>query len=145
MATKVRDAMTPGVQSVAANESLSTVAAMMRDNDVGSIPVVEGNRLVGIVTDRDIVVRGLAQSADLASLKAADVASSDVVAVGPEDNLDHARRQMADNQVRRLPVVEDGRVVGMLAQADIAVVESDKESGAMLEQISAPTSTARET
>ena len=144
MATKVRDAMTPGVQSVAANESLSTVAAMMRDNDVGSIPIVEGNRLVGIVTDRDIVVRGLAQSADLASLKAADVASSDVVAVGPEDDLDRARRQMADNQVRRLPVVEDGRLVGMLAQADIAIVESDKESGAMLEQISAPTSTPRE-
>ena len=143
MATKVRDAMTPGVQSVAPTESLSTVATMMRDNDVGSIPVVEGNRLVGIVTDRDIVVRAVARSADVGALRAGDVASSDLVAVGPDDDLDDARKQMADNQVRRLPVVEEGKLVGMLAQADVAILGGDKASGEMLEEISQPTSTAR--
>ena len=144
MATKVRDAITPGVQSVSPTESLAALATVMRDSDVGSIPLVEGDRLVGIVTDRDIVVRAVATSADLRALTAADVASSDVVSVRPDDNLDDARRQMADNQVRRLPVVEDGRLVGMLAQADVAIVESDKESGAMLEEISTPTSTPSE-
>jgi CBS domain-containing protein len=144
MTTKVRDAMTPGVQSISPTESLHRVAMMMRENDVGSIPVVEGDRLVGIVTDRDIVARAVAETADLGRMTVADVASRDVLTVAPDDSLDDARRRMAESQVRRLPVVEDGRLVGMLAQADVAIADSDKDSGSMLEAISTPTSTPRE-
>ena len=143
MATKVRDAMTPGVQSVKPTESLPRAAAMMRDNDVGSVPVVDGNQLVGIVTDRDIVARAVADNRDLRTATVADVASRDVFTVGPEDDLEEAQRLMADQQVRRLPVVEDGRVVGILAQADVALTAKGKDSGEMLEEISKPTSTPR--
>lgn len=143
MATKVRDAMTPGVQSVEPTESLPRAAALMRDNDVGSVPVVDGDRLVGIVTDRDIVARAVADNRDLRTATVADVASRDVFTVGPEDDLEEAQRLMADQQVRRLPVVEDGRVVGILAQADVALTARGKDSGEMLEEISKPTSTPR--
>jgi CBS domain-containing protein len=143
MATKVRDAMTPGVQSVEPTESLPRAAAMMRDNDVGSVPVVDGTQLVGIVTDRDIVARAVADNRDLRTATVADVASRDVFTVGPEDDLEEAQRLMADQQVRRLPVVEDGRVVGILAQADVALTAKGKDSGEMLEEISKPTSTPR--
>jgi CBS domain-containing protein len=143
MATKVRDAMTPGVQSVPPTESLPTAATMMRENDVGSIPVVDGNQLVGIVTDRDIVARAVAENADLRTTTVGDVASRDVVTVGPDDDLDEARRLMAEQQVRRLPVVDRGRIVGMLAQADVAMMAKEKDSGEMLEEISQPTSTPR--
>ena len=143
MATKVRDAMTPGVQSIAPAESLPKVATMMRENDVGSIPVVEGDRLVGIVTDRDIVARAVADSADLSTTTVGDVASRDVFTVGPDEDLDAARQLMAEQQVRRVPVVEDGRLVGILAQADIALAAGDRQTGDMLEDISRPTSTPR--
>ena len=143
MATKVRDAMTPGVQSVEPTESLPRAAALMRDNDVGSVPVVDGDQLVGIVTDRDIVARAVADNRDLRTATVADVASRDVFTVDPEDDLEEAQRLMADQQVRRLPVVEDGRVVGILAQADVALTARGKDSGEMLEEISKPTSTPR--
>lgn len=143
MATKVRDAMTPGVQSIRPTESLPRAATMMRENDVGSIPVVDGNQLVGILTDRDIVARAVADNADLRTTTVGDVASRDVFTVGPEDDLDEARRLMADQQVRRLPVVEDGHLVGILAQADVAMLAREKEAGEMLEDISRPTSTPR--
>lgn len=116
---------------------------MMRENDVGSIPVVDGNQLVGILTDRDIVARAVADNADLRTTTVGDVASRDVFTVGPEDDLDEARRLMADQQVRRLPVVEDGHLVGILAQADVAMLAREKEAGEMLEDISRPTSTPR--
>ena len=141
--TKVRDAMTPGVQSIGPTESLPRAAKLMRENDVGSIPVVEGSQVVGIVTDRDIVARAVAENADLQSATVADVASREVLTVAPDDDLDEARQLMADQQVRRLPVVENGRLVGMLAQADVALSGRDKHSGQMLEDISQPTSTPR--
>jgi CBS domain-containing protein len=144
VATKVRDAMTPGVQSVSPGETLPAVATMMRESDVGAIPVVDGNQLVGIVTDRDIVARAVAESADLARTTAGEIASRDVMTVGPDESLDDARRRMAERQIRRLPVLEDGRLVGMLAQADVAMVASEKDAGSMLEEISTPTSTPRE-
>ena len=143
MATKVRDAMTPGVQSVPPSENLPRAAALMRENDVGSIPVVDGNQLVGIVTDRDIVARAVADNVDLTTTTVGDVASRDVLTVGPDDDLDEARRLMAEQQVRRLPVVEEGRIVGMLAQADVAMVSKEKAAGEMLEEISQPSSTPR--
>ncbi|HET8872981.1 MAG TPA: CBS domain-containing protein [Gaiellaceae bacterium] len=144
MSTKVRDAMTPGVRSVAPTDSLTDAAAAMRDQDVGSLPVVEGDRLLGIVTDRDIVVRAVADGADPRTMKVGDVSSGDPVTVKPDEDLDDALSLMAHHRVRRLPVVEDGRLVGVVAQADVALAAKERDSGKMLEEISQPASTPRE-
>ena len=144
MSTKVRDAMTPGVRSVSPSDSLTDAAVAMRDEDVGSLPVVEGDRVVGIVTDRDIVVRAVAERADPQTLKVGDVSSGDLVTVLPDEDLDEALELMARYRVRRLPVVEDGRLVGVVAQADVAFEAKEKDAGEMLEDISQPASTPRE-
>jgi CBS domain-containing protein len=144
VSTKVRDAMTPSVRSVAPTDSLTDAAAGMRDEDVGSLPVVEGDRVVGIITDRDIVVRAVAERADPQTAKVGDVSSGDPVAVEPDADLDEALELMARHRVRRLPVVEDGRLVGVVAQADVALAAKEKDSGKMLEEISQPASTPRE-
>jgi CBS domain-containing protein len=144
VSTKVRDAMTPSVRSVAPTDSLTDAAAAMRDEDVGSLPVVEGDRVLGIITDRDIVVRAVAERADPQTAKVGDVSSGDPVAVEPDADLDEALELMARHRVRRLPVVEDGRLVGVVAQADVALAAKEKDSGKMLEEISQPASTPRE-
>jgi CBS domain-containing protein len=141
---KIRDAMTPGVRSVAPTDSLTDAAVAMRDEDVGSLPVVEGDRVVGIVTDRDIVVRAVAQRADPQTAKVGDVSSGDPVTIQPEEDLDEALELMASHRIRRLPVVEDGRLVGVVAQADVALEAKEKAAGEMLEEISQPASSPRE-
>src|SRR5438034_1169820 len=104
MGTTVRDAMTPNVRSTTPSESLADAAQTMKQEDVGSLPVVEGDRLIGIITDRDIVVRAVAERVDPQSITVADVASRDVVTVAPEQDLDEALDLMARHRVRRLPV-----------------------------------------
>lgn len=136
--------MTPGVRSVSPSDSLTDAAVAMRDEDVGSLPVVEGKRVVGVITDRDIVVRAVADRADPQMLKVSDVSSGDLVTVQPDEDLDEALELMARYRVRRLPVVEDGRLVGVVAQADVALEAKEKDAGEMLEDISQPTSTPRE-
>jgi CBS domain-containing protein len=144
VAKSVRDAMTPGVGTAAPTESLADAAQRMKEEDVGSLPVVEDDRLIGIVTDRDIVVRAVAERVDPQSVRVGDVASRELVTVGPEQDLDEALELMARHQVRRLPVVEEGRLVGMLAQADVAFEAKEKKVGETVEEISQPTSTPRE-
>jgi CBS domain-containing protein len=140
----VRDAMTQTVHAAAHTASLANVAQAMRDEGLGSLPVVEDGRLVGIVTDRDIVVRAVAERIDPQSLTVGEIASRDPVTVEPEQDLAKALQLMAQHRVRRLPVVEGGQLVGMLAQADIAIEAKEKDAGGMLEEISQPTSTPRE-
>jgi CBS domain-containing protein len=111
---------------------------MMKDENVGIAPVVEGERLVGALTDRDIVTRVVAEGKDPDSVTAGEAASTQLVTVEPEQDLDAALRMMAGNQVRRLPVVEDGRLVGILAQADVAREADDRKTGEVVEQISKP-------
>jgi CBS domain-containing protein len=144
MAQSVRDVMTPGVRSVSPSQSLAEAAEVMKSEDVGSVPVVEEGRLAGIVTDRDIVIRAVADRRDPQTVKVDEVASRDLVTVEPEQDLDEALALMARHQVRRLPVVERGQLVGMLAQADVALEAKEKKVGETIEQISQPTSTARE-
>jgi CBS domain-containing protein len=145
MGTSVRDAMTPTVRTASPSQSLVDAAQMMKSDDAGSIPVVEEGRLVGIVTDRDIVIRAVAEGADPGATRIADIASGDLISVEPDQDLDEALALMARHQVRRLPVVdEDGHLVGILAQADVAFEAKEKKTGELLEQISQPTSTARE-
>jgi len=144
VSTKVRDAMTPGVRAVAPTDSVTEAAQAMKEQDVGSLPVVEGESLVGIVTDRDIVVRAVAEGVDPRTATVGDVTSGDLVTVEPDEDLDDALKLMAQHRIRRLPVVEDGRLVGVVAQADVALEANDKDAGEMLAEISQPSSTPRE-
>jgi CBS domain-containing protein len=110
---------------------------MMKDEDVGLAPIVEGDRLVGTLTDRDIVTRVVAEGKDPQTVTVREVASTDLVTIDPEQKLDEALKLMAQNQIRRLPVVEeDGKLVGVLAQADVAREAKDKQTGDLVEQIS---------
>jgi CBS domain-containing protein len=144
MAKSVRDVMTPGVRTVSPSQSLAEAAEVMKGEDVGSVPVVEEGRLAGIVTDRDIVIRAVAERRDPQTVKVDEVASRELVTVDPEQDMDEALALMARHQVRRLPVVEAGRLVGMLAQADVALEAKEKQVGETVEEISKPTSTERE-
>jgi CBS domain-containing protein len=137
MSQSIRDVMTSNPQSVDPETTVVDAARLMRDGDVGSLPVVEDGRLTGVVTDRDITVRAVAEGKDPQSTKVADVLSQDVVTIDPQQDLDEALRLMARHQVRRLPVVEeDGRLVGIVAQADVAEQGDDRQTGQMVEEIS---------
>src|SRR5688572_21463598 len=117
MGKTVRDAMTEDVKTATPAQSVTEAASAMKQEDVGALPVVDdGGRLVGMVTDRDIVVRAIADGRNPDSVSVDEVASRDVVTVEPDQDLDEALRLMAQHQVRRLPVVEDGRLVGVVAQ-----------------------------
>lgn len=144
MAKSVRDVMTAGVRTVSGSQSLSDAAEVMRGEDVGSVPVVEEGRLAGIITDRDIVTRAVAERRDPQTVKVDEVTSRELVTVEPDQDLDEALALMARHQVRRLPVVEEGRLVGMLAQADVALEAKEKKVGETIEEISKTTSTERE-
>jgi CBS domain-containing protein len=137
MAKGIREVMTSNPCTIDADKPVSYAAKMMRDEDVGLAPVVEGDRLVGTLTDRDIAIRVVAEGRDPDSTKAKDVASKDVVSVDPQQDLEEALRLMSEHQVRRLPVVEeDGRVVGVVAQADVARLADDRKTGEVVERIS---------
>jgi CBS domain-containing protein len=134
--SSVRGAMTPQPQTVTPATSVAEAAEILRRENVGSVPVVEQGRLVGILTDRDIALRTVAERRDPTTVTVGEIASSELVTVESTDSLDEALRLMASRQVRRLPVVEDGKLVGMLAQADVARRVPDAETGEVVEQIS---------
>jgi CBS domain-containing protein len=139
MAKSVREAMTASVSSVSPSQSLADAAEVMKREDVGSVPVVDEGRLAGIVTDRDIVCRAVAEQRNPQAVRVEEIASHELVTVEPEQDLNEALALMARHKVRRLPVLEDGRLVGMLAQADVALEAKEKKVGEMVEQISQPT------
>jgi CBS domain-containing protein len=136
--TQIRDLMTENPSTCEPNMPVTEVAKVMARENVGPIPVVEGGRLVGLVTDRDLVVRVLAEGRDPEQTTVGEVATSSVETVSPEANLDEALRIMARNQVRRLPVVEDDRLVGIVAQADVARHADEVKTGEVVEEISKP-------
>jgi len=114
------------------------VARIMLAEDVGSLPVVQGERLMCVITDRDIAVRVVAEGKDPTDLPVAGIASREIVTVSPDQPLDEALQVMASAQVRRLPVVDDGRLVGILAQADVARSADEQATGRVVEEISQP-------
>jgi len=130
--------MTSNPCSIDADKSVAYAAKMMREEDVGLAPIVEAERLVGMLTDRDITVRVVAEGKDPEQVRVRDVASSsELVTVNPQQDLDDALRMMAKHQVRRLPVVEeDGKLVGVVAQADVAREGDDAATGRLVEEIS---------
>jgi CBS domain-containing protein len=132
----VRDAMTSSPTTVEPSTSVQEAARLMKSEDVGSIPIAEGDRLVGIVTDRDIALKIVAEGKDVQS-SVGDIASRDLVTIDPEQSLEEAARLMGQHQLRRLPVVEeDGKLVGIVAQADIAQSGHDSLTGEVVEKIS---------
>ena len=137
MGKSIHEAMTQNPCAIDADQPVSYAAKMMKDEDVGLAPIVEGDRLIGTLTDRDITVRVVAEGKDPQTVKVREVASTDVVTVDPQQNLDEALTLMARHQVRRLPVVEeDGRLVGVVAQADVAEEAKPKKVGELVEEIS---------
>ena len=134
---QVRDLMTDNPRAIDAKRPVADAAKLMRDEDVGIAPIVQGDKLVGTLTDRDIAIRVVAEGRDPESTTVREVASTDLVTVDADQSLDEALRLMAQHQVRRLPVVEeDGRLVGVLAQADVARHGDDTETGQVVERIS---------
>jgi CBS domain-containing protein len=137
MAKTITDVMSANPCAIDASKPVAYAAKMMKQEDVGLAPIVEGDRLVGALTDRDIVTRVVAEGRDPQSVPVREVAPTDLVTIDPQQDLDEALRLMASNQVRRLPVVaEDGRLVGVLAQADVAREAKDKQTGQLVEEIS---------
>ena len=134
---RCREIMTGNVKTANREMSLQEVARLMREGDMGAMPVVEDNKLVGIVTDRDIVVRAIADGRE-ASTAIGDVMTTEIFSVKPDDFVFEAIRLMGDKQVRRIPVItENGELAGIIAMADIALeMEDEREIAETLEEIS---------
>src|ERR671938_234800 len=127
MSQSIREIMTANPSTVEPDQSVVEAAKIMKQEDAGVVPVTENGRLTGMVTDRDIAIRVVAEGKDPQSTVVREVASKNLVTIDPQQDLDEALRLMAKHQVRRLPVVEeDGRLVGVVAQADVAR-EGDEE------------------
>ncbi len=136
MAT-ARDIMTGGAECVGENETLVEAARKMRDLDVGSLPICgEDNRLKGMVTDRDIVVKCLAQGGDPNSMKAGELAEGKPVTIGADDPVEEILRTMTQYKVRRLPVIDGQNLVGVVSQADVARNLPEGKVGDLVEAIS---------
>ena len=142
MAKSVRDAMTENPRSIGASASVVEAARLMRDEHIGSLPITDDEELVGMITDRDITTRVVAEAADPKVTSVGDVVSRDLISVEPDEDLEEAVQLMASHQVRRLPVVENGRLVGIVAQADIALKDNDK-TAQLVEAISEPSAGER--
>src|SRR5213595_3006473 len=137
MAKNVQELMTSNPCSIDSDKPVAYAAKMMRDEDVGLAPIVEGDKLIGTVTDRDIAIRVVAEGKDPQQTTVREIASTNLVTIDPQQDLDEALRLMAKHQVRRLPVVEeDGRLVGVVAQADVAREGDESKTGQVVQEIS---------
>lgn len=135
--TTARDLMTPGAECVNVDESLSDAAKKMRDLNVGALPICGAdNRLAGVLTDRDIVVRCVADGKNPSDVKAGDLAQGKPVTIGADDSVEEAMRTMSEHQIRRLPVIDGHQLVGMLAQADLAREMSAEDVGDVVRKVS---------
>ena len=132
----IREVMTPDPQCVSPADSIQNVARIMRDCDTGAVPVVDDGRPIGIITDRDIVVRSVADGGQL-NRPVREIVSGNVVCASPDMSTHEAADLMSEYQVRRLPVVEHDRIVGIVSLGDLAVKEAkNKRVGDTLEHIS---------
>ena len=134
MAQQIREVMTRDPKVLDIHSSLADAARLMRDNDIGFVVVRDGDSVCGVVTDRDLVIRGLAEGADPASTTLASVYSEEIVQVSADDSVEKAISLMSDKAIRRIPVMEDGEVVGVVSLGDLAV---ERDPSSVLGQISA--------
>ena len=140
MAKKAREVMNPDCTCIGENDSVLDAAKRLAELDVGSMPICgEDNRLKGMLTDRDIVVKVLAQGKDPSSTKAGELGQGDAktVTIGADDSIEEALRTMTEHKVRRLPVIDGKRLVGIISQADIATNLDEERVGDLVEAISA--------
>jgi CBS domain-containing protein len=136
----IQDLMTPDLKALEASASVRAAAELMRESDIGDVVVLENNRLCGIVTDRDIVVRVLAEGNDPGMVTVGEICSRELTTVSPTASIDDAVRLIRQKAIRRLPVVEDnGEILGIISIGDIAVAK-DRES-ALADVSAAPANT----
>lgn len=133
---KVFEIMTENIATAAPDTTLEEIAIIMKEEDTGAVPVVDDGELIGLVTDRDIVMRCVAAGKDVTETTADDVLSVDLETVEPGAEVSEASRLMSRKQIRRLPVVENGRLVGMVSLGDIAVKAGEQDASGALEDIS---------
>ncbi|HHT62415.1 MAG TPA: CBS domain-containing protein [Clostridia bacterium] len=120
---KVREIMTEDVKTVTPDTGVENVARLMKENDIGTVLVCEGSKTIGLITDRDIVIRAIAEGKNPSTVKAGEVMSTNLVEVTPDTDVHEAAEMMADYQIKRLPVVENGRLIGIVALGDLAIEE----------------------
>lgn len=139
---QVRDIMSKNVASVDPNTPIVEVAKIMKNMNIGSVPVCRDGKVLGIVTDRDIVLRNIAMGKDINQVKAQDVMTMGLSTTSPDTDIDDAARIMSEKQIRRLPVVENEKIIGMVALGDLAVRNRyEDNAGEALSDISKPTHT----
>ncbi len=138
MSKSVAEVMTANPRTVSRQDSVVAVARIMLEEDVGSVPVAEDGYLLGIVTDRDIVLRVVAAGRDSQTVPVGEIATPEPHYAVPDESIDEAFERMSVWRVRRLPVVDGDQVVGMLAQADVVHELKDKKAGQLVDEISRP-------
>ena len=137
MAQTARDVMTSDCECIGENETVQDAAKRLKDLNVGSMPICgEDDRLKGMLTDRDIVVKVIAEGQDPAATTAGQLGEGKPVTIGADDSIDEALRTMAEHKVRRLPVIDGHQLVGIVAQADIARNVEEHQVGDLVESIS---------
>jgi CBS domain-containing protein len=131
----IRDVMTPNPRTVTPDDTIESAARIMRDEDTGAVPVVRDGRPIGMLTDRDIVIRAVAEGGNARSVR--DVVTERLISVSPDASTREATDLMSEHQIRRLPVVENDRLVGIVSLGDLAVKEAkDRRIGDTLQSIS---------
>ena len=133
---KIREIMTTDIKKATLDNTLTDVASMMRDEDIGALPVVQDGELRGIVTDRDIVVRAIADGKEPSTTTVQEVLSEELESVESDDDVEKAADLMASRQIRRLPVVQGGKLIGMVSLGDIAVKHEESTASHALEGVS---------
>jgi CBS domain-containing protein len=138
MGKTARDIMSQDADCVQASQSILDAAKQLADRDVGAMPICgDDDRLKGMLTDRDIVVKVLAQGKDPSSTKVSELAEGKPVTIGADDSIEEALRTMSEHKVRRLPVIDGHELIGIISQADIARNLDDEKTGDLVEAISA--------
>ena len=134
--TKARDIMTSGVDVIDAQSSVLEAAKKLASADVGALPICDDGKLLGMITDRDIVVKVLAQDRDAAGTTVKELIQGEVVTIGADDSVEEALRTMSKHQVRRLPVIDGTELIGIVSQADVARNLDEQKTGELVEAIS---------
>ena len=134
--TTARDIMTSGADYLQTSSTVLEAAQKLASENYGAMPICDGEKLQGMITDRDIVVKVLAEGKDPASTRVIDLVQGEVVTIGADDTVEQAMQTMSKHQVRRLPVIDGDKLVGMLAQADLALSDDDTRVGETVENIS---------
>ena len=138
MSKTARDVMTGGAECIGENDTIADAAKRLAELDVGALPICgEDNRLKGMLTDRDIVLKVVAKGKDPSATRAGELAEGKPVTIGADDSVDEALRTMADHKVRRLPVIDGHDLIGIVSQADLAKNVDEEKVGDLVEAISA--------